>query len=96
MANITLVGSGASAVHFALSVLDRGHRVVMVDVGREPPLADDRKHGFLALKSEHANPDEYFLGADYQSVVYPEEEAEFYGFPPNKDYVFEGVQERPY
>jgi choline dehydrogenase-like flavoprotein len=93
MATITVVGSGASAVHFALSLLERGHHVVMVDVGRESPLVDPPRHGFLELKSEQTDPASYFLGRDFESVVYPDLEAEFYGFPPHKDYVFEPLEQ---
>ena len=32
---VTVVGSGASGVHFALTVLQRGGTVRMIDVGRE-------------------------------------------------------------
>ena len=34
MAHVTVVGCGASALHFALTLLERGHRVTLVDVGR--------------------------------------------------------------
>ena len=34
---MTVVGAGASAVHFARSLLEAGHEVVMVDVGRDRP-----------------------------------------------------------
>ena len=34
MDRIVIVGSGASGVHFALSVLQKGYDVVMLDVGR--------------------------------------------------------------
>ena len=43
MDRVLVVGSGASGVHFALSLLERGHHVTMVDgglSGRAFPLAD--------------------------------------------------------
>ena len=92
MATLTLVGSGASAVHFALSALERGHRVVMVDVGREGPAAERPDDGFLELKAGLADPAEYFLGTRCEEVVYPDLEGEYYGFPPQKSHVFEPLR----
>jgi len=89
VANLTLVGSGASAVHFALQALERGHRVRMVDVGRTPSRAPTAPHSFLELKSRQPDSVATFLGRHYESVVYPDLDAEFYGFPPHKAYVFE-------
>ena len=37
MTPVTVVGSGASAVHFARTALDKGREVVMLDVGRQRP-----------------------------------------------------------
>jgi len=95
LANLTLVGSGASAVHFALSALERGHRVVMVDVGRRPSETSTAPHSFLELKSQQPNPAATFLGRHYEGVVYPDLDAEFYGIPPQKAYVFEALQNAP-
>jgi hypothetical protein len=92
VAKLTVVGSGASAVHFALSALERGHRVVMVDVGREGPVSERPNDGFLELKAGLADPAEYFLGTRYEAVVYPDLEGEYYGFPPHKSYVFEPLR----
>ena len=36
-AGVVIVGSGASAVHFALTLLEQGQRVTMLDVGRQRP-----------------------------------------------------------
>ena len=33
MDKVVIVGSGASGVHFALSLLEKGYEVVMLDVG---------------------------------------------------------------
>jgi choline dehydrogenase-like flavoprotein len=89
---LTVVGSGASAVHFALSALERGHHVVMVDVGREGTEAERPDDSFLELKAGLEDPAAYFLGARYEGVVYPDLEGEYYGFPPNKEYVFEPLR----
>lgn len=87
--NVLVVGSGASAVHFAASALERGHRVTMVDVGHDrvpdatPPVT------FTALKDELDDPVRWFLGTDWNGVVLPDRDREYYGFPPSKQYVFQ-------
>lgn len=91
MATITVVGSGASGVHFALTALERGHRVRMLDVGKTGPAALRPEDTFGQLKANLASPTDYLLGPDFESVVYPDRSAEFYGFPPGKDYIFEPV-----
>lgn len=87
-APIIIVGSGPSAVHCALTLLERGHRVCMLDVGRvgpQPPLPDAT---YQRLKSELEDPAAYLLGEDLRSVVTPDRSGEYYGFPPDKDHVF--------
>lgn len=90
---VTVVGSGASGVHFALSVLRKGGSVRMLDVGRQgrvPVLPDA---GLDALKRELDDPAEYFLGPRYEAAllpgVDPKGSNEYYGMPPSKDYVFQ-------
>jgi choline dehydrogenase-like flavoprotein len=89
--SVVVVGSGASAVHFARSALSRGHEVVMLDVGRERPAPVRPNDGFEDLKRNLRDPVGHFLGARFEAVIYPGAESEYYGFPPNKSYVFEGV-----
>ena len=88
MSRIVIVGSGASGVHFAWSVLSKGHDVVMLDVGRVKPPVLNPQDSFLGLKQRLDDPVRYFLGGDYEAVVYPGSPGEYYGFPPNKGYVF--------
>jgi hypothetical protein len=88
MAKITVVGSGASGVHFALSALEKGHRVEMFDVGYSGLEAINPEDDFLGLKSNLKDPAEYFLGEDFESVVPPDFNQEIYEFPPNKMYIF--------
>ncbi|NNE43308.1 MAG: hypothetical protein HKN12_03795, partial [Gemmatimonadetes bacterium] len=89
--SVTVVGSGASAVHFALTALEKGHHVTMLDVGRERPAPVNPQDGFEDLKHNLEDPVEHFLGKEFQAVVYPGGDGEYYGFPPNKQYIFEGV-----
>lgn len=86
---VTVVGSGASGVHFALSVLKKGGRVRMLDVGvqgRVPPLPAESLNG---LKARLPDPSAYFLGDRFQGVHLPGDNDEYYGIPPGKDYIFD-------
>ncbi len=89
MADITIIGSGASAVHFALSVLRKGHKVTMLDVGYAGPGAVKPQDTFNRLKCSLEDPARYFLGEDFESVVPPDNAKEIYGFPPHKKYIFQ-------
>jgi choline dehydrogenase-like flavoprotein len=92
MGKIVIVGSGATGVHFALSVLKKGYEVVILDVGYAKPPPVNVTDTFPDLKKNLADPAAYFLGEHFESVVYPGSESEYYtkyyGFPPNKSYVF--------
>jgi choline dehydrogenase-like flavoprotein len=88
MAKILIVGSGASGVHFALSVLKKGYEVIMLDVGHAKPAAVNPGDTFNGLKTNLSDPASYFLGRKFEAVVHPGSEGEYYGFPPNKSYVF--------
>lgn len=88
MAKITVVGSGASGVHFALSVLKKGHQVEMIDVGYAGAPVVEPDFNFMDLKSKLPDPVRYFLGENYESVVPPDFDQEIYEFPPNKLYLF--------
>jgi choline dehydrogenase-like flavoprotein len=92
MANVVVVGSGATGVHFALSALQRGHDVTMLDVGHTRTRSAQRAEAFNELKRESEDPVRYFLGEQFESVVYPGSETDYYtkyyGVPPSKSYVF--------
>jgi cation diffusion facilitator CzcD-associated flavoprotein CzcO len=82
MASILVVGSGATGVHFAQSMLERGHDVTLLDVGFERPLPPQPAASFAALKEELDDDGAYFLGRRGEAVVYPSAHAKPYGFPP--------------
>jgi choline dehydrogenase-like flavoprotein len=88
MERVLVVGSGASAVHFCLGVLRKGYEVLMLDVGhaRSEPVMPGRD--FNSLKSELPDPAEYLLGSNYEALILPGNRGEYYGFPPNKQYIF--------
>jgi len=88
MPKILVVGSGASGVHFALTALDKGHEVVMLDVGYSQPIQPLPAATFDQLKEQLDDPVTYFLGASAETVVYPSANAKYYGFPPSKRFVF--------
>jgi len=60
----------------------------MLDVGLPKPPAVNPADSFRALKENLDDPAAYFLGDAYEAVLYPDSEAEYYGFPPSKTYVF--------
>ncbi len=88
MDRIIVVGSGASGVHFALTLLQKGHAVLMLDVGRTGPSPVNPADDFNALKTNLPDPVEYFLGPRYEALILPHHGSEYYGFPPNKSHVF--------
>ena len=88
MARVVVVGSGASGVHFALTALEKGHDVIMVDVGYQRPAGVLPGASFDQLKEQLEDPAAYFLGREGQGVVYPATKASYYGHPPSKTYVF--------
>ena len=86
---VTVVGSGASGVHFALTLLGKGYRVRMLDVGRQgraPVLPDATLNG---LKRQLEDPTSYFLGPRFEAALLPGVDEEYYGIPPSKDFVFD-------
>src|SRR5262245_15085028 len=60
----------------------------MLDVGHAPPPPVQPGVSFSDLKTVLEDPGQYFLGQNFEAVVYPDSAAEYYGFPPNKTYVF--------
>lgn len=92
MSKILVVGSGASGVHFALSVLKKGHEVVLLDVGWSRSKYINPRDGLNDLKEKLKDPVSFFLGKECEAVVYEETGQEFftkyYGFPPSKSHVF--------
>jgi choline dehydrogenase-like flavoprotein len=86
---VLVVGSGASGVHFALSALQRGHHVVMLDVGYAPAREQPAPQAaYRALKETLDDPVAYFVGERVDGVVYPGPVTKHFGIPPSKDYVF--------
>ena len=89
MSGIVVVGSGASGVHFALTALRKGHAVTMVDVGRDARTVTMPDATLPQLKDRLEDPVDYFLGKQFEGVLLPDLDQEYYGIPPHKQYVFE-------
>ena len=85
---VVVVGSGASGVQFALTLLRKGHRVVMLDVGYTRPKPVNPGASLNALKRRLDDPVEFFLGSNFEALILPNQGKEYYGFPPSKSYVF--------
>ncbi len=94
-ADVLVVGSGASGVHFARKALALGRKVHMIDVGvaKPEPLLPDAN--FLQLKERLSKPHDYFLGKKNEALILPDNQEEYYGFPPSKEFVFADPLPRP-
>lgn len=91
MSRFVVVGSGPSGVHAALTLLERGHDVLLLDVGHRRPAPVLPAATFHTLKRELDDPAAWFLGARFEGVTFPSAEQEYYGLPPSKGYVLEPV-----
>lgn len=96
--SVIVIGGGASGLHAALTLLNRGAQVTLIDPGR--PRANYPHDGtpFSALPEVLADPAGFFLGADFQAVHVPRPGGgrEYYGLPPSKDFIFDGPPDVPY
>lgn len=88
MKSALIVGSGASGVHLAKTLIDLGCGVTMLDVGHERPEPVLPDADFDGLKERLDDPAAYFLGPDGAGIVFPAEKTRYYSHPPSKEYVF--------
>ena len=93
---VVVVGSGASGVHFALTALRKGHRVLMLDVGHAKPAPVNPGDSLNGLKRGLEDPVRYFLGPKFEALILPNHGKEYYGFPPSKTHVFRERKEFQY
>lgn len=89
MSRLVVVGSGASGVHFALTALERGFAVTMLDAGHARPDPVAPRATFPELPRTLDDPVAYFTGERGEGVVYPGAKPSYYGQPPSKSYIFE-------
>lgn len=88
MTHLLIVGSGASGVHLALTALERGFQVTLLDVGHDRPTAPLPRGDVERLKDQLDDPVAYFVGERGEGIVYPATRPSFYGHPPSKAHVF--------
>ncbi|OGQ45958.1 MAG: hypothetical protein A3I05_05030 [Deltaproteobacteria bacterium RIFCSPLOWO2_02_FULL_44_10] len=81
----TVIGSGPSAVHAALTLLERGKRVRLLDVGEEEKPIPYPEVNFLELKSKLSDPFRFFLGEHAEGVLSPNRE-EIFSYPPVRNF----------
>ena len=93
---VVVVGSGASGVHFALTALRKGRRVLMLDVGHARPAPVNPGDSLNGLKRGLEDPARYFLGPKFEALILPNHGKEYYGFPPSKTHVFRERKEFQY
>jgi choline dehydrogenase-like flavoprotein len=69
-ADVVVVGSGASGVHVALPLVERGLRVTMLDVGYEDLTYERLIPGdpFVDIRKSDRNQSRYFLGDHFEGV----------------------------
>lgn len=96
MKHVVVVGSGPSGMHFAVTLLNKGYRITMVDAGVEKPAPVLPDSSFDDLRKDLADPAGYLLGQQFEAVSLPGSDADFYAFPPSKRYVFESAQDFTY
>ena len=94
--SVLVVGSGASAVHFAQSVLAKGWSVTLLDVGYEGPEPGLPDAHFGQLKERLADPIRYLLGEQYECTLLPGAKGEYYGTPPSQEFVFRELDGHAY
>jgi choline dehydrogenase-like flavoprotein len=75
-------------VHFALTLLQQGRRVCLLDVGYERLAPVRPADSLRQLKANLADPVDYFLGRNFECVTFPGAPGEYYGIPPGRAYVF--------
>ncbi len=84
---VTVVGSGPSSIHFALTLLNKGYSVEMIDVGYKNEYDILKGYDFGEIKENYSDPIDFFLGKNFETIIPPDSE-EIYRFPPTKQYVF--------
>jgi len=83
---IVIIGSGASASQAALTLLESDHKVLMLDIGIEDPDVPLPHCSFAELIERLEDPYRYFLGNNFEGVVFPFNET-LYVYPPNRKYL---------
>ena len=83
---IIVIGSGPSGSNLALSLLELGHKVSIIDIGYEEPIVPYPNLNFNQLKSVLNSPQNFFLGDDFDGIILPTDK-KLYTYPKNRNYI---------
>src|SRR5512147_1580337 len=88
MQQVIVVGAGVSGAHAALTLLERGCRVELWDVGRVEAPFPAAGLSFDDLKERLDDPVAYFLGADLRGLI-PPAVPELMRYPPSRAFLLD-------
>ena len=88
MQTVTVVGAGVAAAHAALTLLERGCRVELWDVGRSERPFPAAGLSFDDLRQQLDDPVSYLLGADLGGLI-PPEVPELLRYPPSRAFLLD-------
>ncbi len=88
MQTVIVVGAGVSGAHAALTLLERGCRVELWDVGRAEAPFPAAGLSFDDLKQQLDDPVSYFLGSDLRGLI-PPAVPELLRYPPSRGFLLE-------
>ncbi|MBI4056122.1 MAG: GMC family oxidoreductase [Elusimicrobia bacterium] len=83
-----VIGSGPSGTQTALTLLKRGKRVELWDVGRKESPFPNPEATFHELKSVLQDPQEYFLGRNFETLL-PPDAGELFRYPSARSFLLE-------
>lgn len=82
---VTIIGSGPSGVHAALTLLERGKAVTLYDIGETENPFPSPSSDFHELKTKLDDPFTYFWGEDYRALI-PPGHPEVFDYPPSRNF----------
>lgn len=88
MPPVIVVGAGVSGAHAALTLLERGCRVELWDVGRAETPFPAAGLSFDDLKQQLGDPVSYFLGSDLRGLI-PPAVPELLRYPPSRAFLLD-------
>lgn len=81
-----VIGSGPSGANAALTLLEKGRRVVLMDVGNEEEDLPLKENTFDELKMLLPDPWQYLLGDRLQGII-PPGSVSVFEYPPSRNYL---------
>lgn len=89
-----VIGSGPSGVHAALTLLKKGKKVLMIDVGHKEKDFGYPGISFNELKMKLDDPYHYFLGDGLKGIL-DHHDGDVFDYPPSRNFMMRG-HENPY